>query len=817
MLYNIYTLNYNNYYNRRLLKENSLSDYLANRTYKSIMGANFNSADGVRTTITNIPNNYGEFNYCIVCDTNNNIVSRWFIIDSPQIKEKQQSIMILKRDTLVDFLEELYTHPIYLEKGFVSDDSPLSVIKEPITVNQIKKGETFIDDILNTNEGWVAIYSKTFHTNFSEVRIPTSPSSDTSNLSAISSYTSLAEDDLREILTSNFVRVLSNSSIGFNIGYYYNSLQTMRVTCNLKDDGTVDNKNSINYVSYNKCLYKASNTYTFPKDSYLNGEVKTICQTYYSTIINNDGYDSLVTELNGNTNYDSESMLRLLAYNDRKISIDSTTYILHIQQANSYRYSRLVKYNELSVETREKLDNFDGRFTRDERYHIGLDGDCIEYVISLEPTQENNDLYTTMPSQQIKVEGEPYYCYLIPWGKYESNYINPGEPGHPEHRHTYNRYYYSRLWLSKFIETSSSNIIDVQLLPYFPLRGNINNVNGKYYIKPKENDINTGYVTIGNDTYAERQFHIWILNTNKFEFTDETTKLTSEENRKITSNTKLYRLVSPNYQSKFDFNLAMNNNSCDGFNIKCTYKPYQPMIYVQPFFTDLYGTNYTDDRGLICTGDFSLSQLQDEWQNYQINNKMYDKTFSRDIQNMQFTQHQELVQGIVTAGVNTISSTAMGGATGYAFANTPIGAGVGAGVGGVSSLVGGIADVGLMVSRHKEQLDYARDKFELNIANIKALPDIITKISALDTNFKLFPFIEEYDCTDAERELFKNKLQYEGYTLGIVDYLTNYIIEDEEHYYKGRLIRTSNDLDNHISEDMNNELSKGVFINGNTR
>lgn len=61
-------------------------------------------------------------------------------------------------------------------------------------------------------------------------------------------------------------------------------------------------------------------------------------------------------------------------------------------------------------------------------------------------------------------------------------------------------------------------------------------------------------------------------------------------NYKITNETQLVRLCSPNWGSMFEFSLA-KNNGVSKFNIDYTYKPYQPYIHINPDFKNLYGSD----------------------------------------------------------------------------------------------------------------------------------------------------------------------------------------------------------------------------------
>lgn len=118
-----------------------------------------------------------------------------------------------------------------------------------------------------------------------------------------------------------------------------------------------------------------------------------------------------------------------------------------------------------------------------------------------------------------------------------------------------------------------------------------------------------------------------------------------------------------------------------------------------------------------------------------------------------------------------------------------------------------------MGKRMEENKQYAFDKYNLALGNIRALPYSISKTSALTLNNKIFPFVELYECTDVEKTAYYNKIRYDGMTVGIIDVIDNYVSEDHTNYFKGQLIRnTSALIDNHVLEDLKSELYKGVYI-----
>lgn len=297
--------------------------------------------------------------------------------------------------------------------------------------------------------------------------------------------------------------------------------------------------------------------------------------------------------------------------------------------------------------------------------------------------------------------------------------------------------------------------------------------------------------------------------TNSFS-TDLGYNLTLKESMKIDSQTDLYRLVSPNYQGSFDFNVAKNGGSVNGFIADCTYKPYTPYIKVAPNFAWLYGTNYGDARGLICGGDFSIGFYSDRWQEFQLQNKNYQNIFNREIQNLDVNQSIQRTQQYVSGGIGIVNSAAQGAVTGAIASGSPWGALAGGIVGGVASGVGYGVDNSLMEKGLIEQRQFAIDKFNMQLNNIQALPYTLTKVGAFNINSKIWPFLEYYTCSDVEKDALKMKIQYEGMTIGIVDTLSNYMFDG---YLQADLIRNDYIVDDpHQLEDIYLELTKGVYM-----
>ena len=288
---------------------------------------------------------------------------------------------------------------------------------------------------------------------------------------------------------------------------------------------------------------------------------------------------------------------------------------------------------------------------------------------------------------------------------------------------------------------------------------------------------------------------------------------------KVMSECSMYRLCSPNYASMFEYNLAKNagiNNTdiTDNpivFHVDYGYKPFSPYVRVAPIFGGLYGSNYNDARGLILSGDFSITSITDKWQQYQLQNKNYQLAFDRQIENMEvnnaYARKAEITQAIVGT-----ASGAMSGATAGAMMGNPGLAIGGAVAGGVASMVGGVADTIINQKLRNEAINYAKDNFGFALGNIQALPHTINKVSAINPNFRYFPILEIYDATDDEKNALRQKLLYNGMTVGKINTISAYIQEDQT-YIKAQLIRLLDIAeDTHIINEIANELYRGVYI-----
>lgn len=424
------------------------------------------------------------------------------------------------------------------------------------------------------------------------------------------------------------------------------------------------------------------------------------------------------------------------------------------------------------------------------------------YIITRTECEEQPTISVSFEGTEKKLNDAPYKMFCMPFAtKYLGSAFTP--------MHLDNDKELCLAIVTEMIRQLEGHIYDVQILPYCPVVKQ-DPIDYLYYYVSLDPIVEGVDYNLIKDSNNQAKGVIMWADASKFSFTiNESITI---KNVKIESECDIYRLCSPNYASIFEFNAA-KNNGVDYFIVDCAYKPYQPYIHIAPNFNLLYGTDYGDARGLICSGDFSITRIADAWETYELNNKNYQLMFNREIENMQVTNKIANVNAIVGAIAGTGAGVASG-ITGGAMVGGPVGAVVGGIAGGVTSAVGGIADIGHQRVLQAETLDYKKDMFGMQLDNIKALPNTLTKVSALNQNNKIFPVLEYYTCTDKEKEALRNKLYYNGMTVGRIGTIKEFMLADRS-YIKGHIIRYADGLaglDTHMANTIAEEIYKGVYI-----
>lgn len=282
---------------------------------------------------------------------------------------------------------------------------------------------------------------------------------------------------------------------------------------------------------------------------------------------------------------------------------------------------------------------------------------------------------------------------------------------------------------------------------------------------------------------------------------------------KLTNECNLYRLSAGNQSSLFEFSPA-KSFGFNGYKVDCTYKPFQPWIHIIPNLGGLYGDQFVsidDSRGLICGGDYSVTQLTNTWATYKLQNSTYQEMFDREIKHMDVENSIQEQQGWFQAVTGVIGGGVAGGVAGAK--GGVAGAIAGAVIGTGASYTGAVMDIQNMYKMQYENKDYKTDMYNYSLRNMQAIPSGLSKTSAFVYNTRIWPFLEVFTCTETEREAMKDKLTYDGMTIMAIGKLMDYLDPEEKHFWRGQVIRIP-DLtdDSHMAEEIFSELSKGVYL-----
>ena len=540
----------------------------------------------------------------------------------------------------------------------------------------------------------------------------------------------------------------------------------------------------------------------------------------------------------------------LLAYNNKIVTADNINYY-RIKITRATNYSRpldkfviayngkitgsatnnltthLMSYHQLPDST----PNIENTTTETFFEHAWFDvqyervtGDLLRFTM---PT----------PTSRNTLNDAAYDMLVLPYGAIDFKVPNDNNP--PTADLSFKSSKEASMGMARSIAAKIGEALyDMQLLPYCPYRQIVEQYAEDGYIdlgrtSPFPSGAWSGIYKINSsgDTPSRsnsKSFGLWCItshDTFNIIHTIETPTTDDPVEYKLFSASKKFRLVSPNYSSVFEFN-PLKNKGVTIFNVDFTYKPYNPYIHIAPYFNSegLYGVDTNDQRGLVLQGDFSVGYYSDKWANYQIQNANYDNIFNRQIQNIDSMQKLEREQTRTQYGMNIATEfLGLGGGLKGASAGSaggPWGALIGgiAGTvgGGAGSIAGAALDERWMNWSQQEARSYAIDMYNYNLGNVKALPYGLAKSDALTENFKYFPFIEEYDCTEIEKEIFRNKLRYDGMTVGAIGTISSYLPAEGPEWdfqmLKGRMIMAENIADDfHIVDAIYQEVLKGFY------
>ena len=796
----LYLYNFNNYANRILDRRNSLEDYDDYFIKSTPSGVNFNPNDGVNTSIVlNIADD--EIPNYIICvpDGTTNIHSRWYVMDANRTTGNQYRVNLL-RDVLADYYDEVYNSTAFIQKGMLPMSSPFIYNSEGMSFNQIKKEEFPLYD--SSKCPWIVAYLSTNKPTNEVKWLP-------SNVSADIDVNGLGQWDYT---VENEYNVYQDGTGAYHAWTYNSNVHTIyEFSWNNKDP--------------QQCILN-NNDYGVSSKYQLSGHntslsVNVGMGSIGLTLI--DGVNSLIANTTSSTDnkikswYSSNITGNGLLDDVGKTIKDTSTgkiYKIGVSYGDIETISNDIAtgsspYNELQSIV-NKVSEIQGTGNNDS-YTITYKVQKVRPVFS-ELAQEDA-ISIPFSNSGLALRDAPYYMVAIPvGGSVKYNLVD--EPFTAEADVAYGL-------AQQMGRVLGSELYDIQLVPYCPMPS----ITPLNFIDLRELKNNFDYVLITDEKGTYKSVMLYCTESSF----SSTVYLTSEQRAKINSivyqsydykvqnECDKWRLCSPGYTNTYDFSMAKNGGFKD-FNIQCTYKPFNPLIAINPVYGGLYGQTFNkEQRGLILSGDFSMPRVTDAWTQYQLNNKNYEDIFNRQMVNMdvqQGIQRQEAIWGMIAG---SISGGVSGGVSGSIVSGSvgAVGAGIGATLGAGASLAAGIADISNMKKLQSEQKSYATDMYNYNLGNIKATPSTLTKTSAFTILNKLIPFLEYYTCTDDEKQAFINKLKYNGMSIGIIGTVGTYINNtyNNHKYIQGSIIHI--DIDNeeaHMRNAINDELMKGIRI-----
>lgn len=786
----LYFLQYNNYYDRVSKVEESLSEYMDYVIY-TLEGVNFNPDDGVDTVVPAIPLNVESFpaDYLLVVESGT-IKSKWFVMDATRRLTGVWDFK-LHRDTIGEYREQVMQMPCFVEKGIVKEQDNTIFNNEGMTYNQIKQSEQLIKDKSECQwiVGYYARKTGDSTTNLKGTSIDYSTNI-TYTVNGINNweYYKYATQDFIGLPSSIKYKTLIQGPNG-NKTYYLSDL----------DNGT--------FGHYLGNPYTAVVNFTYTNDNVID-TVATNAKTNYNAIRN-------------------AAKAQAGFHDSNEISTFLSQVGAIVYDSSTSKYYKVTGYTTSGATGLDYQAGASGTL-HDLLQSCFVDAGFSKNVNPLFPYTVYGAQKYRLTIEEAKLQGT--YSYDIPVAR-RFTYDAPYDVFAIPYSDTFK---FNNITCSKTIAMSvamgiatdyagAGTLYDLQLLPYCPFGIDSNNYTStdtkEYsYIKTTGN-ASTNVGVIFNVSSVSRQTFTVPLS---IPVTDV----------KVDNETKFCRLVSPDFSSIYEFSPA-KNRGVDYIKIDMTLKPFQPYIHLAPNFKGLNGADFDDARGLICAGNFSLPIVTDQWKTYQLQNINYEKMFNRQIQNMEVNNSIQREQERWAVAAGTLQGAAAGGIVGNTWG--PVRAGIGGGIGGVASLVGGLRDLSLNEQLRRETMAYTKDMHNLQMQNIQALPNSLSKVDAFNQQNKCFPFVEIYDCTDEEKLNLCNKIKYTGMTVNRVGKLIDYVDSwsypsqaggDDKWvlvsfpYIKGQLILSSGidyvedwniHEDNHFINALAEEISKGVY------
>ena len=657
----LYFMNYNNYGNRIIKKFNTIEGYqpyfLKDQPINNVL---FDYGDGVNTQVVLNMNQLDKIpNYVVGVNENDEIDSRWFIIETKYTRNRQY-ICTLRRDLIADNLETVLTSPSFIEKGWINNlTDPAIYNREQLEVNQIKTKQIQLNQGI-PNLPWVVAYfqlPKDDQGNLQDKTIEIKDAlkadirvSDIEKWEFYKYANKISPYEINEILYRWITRIGPGGGISSNA--YTADLYGISLKYEL--NGPVSERTTL-YTTNDYSVKKL-------KDSTKVADLNNVAKQFFSVM--DLSTVNKLQELNGKTIFDNKTQK----------TYQIITQFVDAEQSQS----QYVNSGNLKDKMMEHWNYAGGGGTASNN---NLYVEAHFKIISFQLMEINAKITTlTLSKNIIKNTEAPYYIMTFPY--YDGDIlIRDGSSTNITVKSTKDLALNLATSISKELGSLS---FDIQIVPYFYYNDrldisidqkpiiDITNLNialdggdsGPYY--PLKTQV--AYYPL---TEQKKNSILFFLDKSSFSFSQIKNNIegakhyTDVYTKKQDVQTLKYRFCSPSFNSIFEFNPALNDGY-NGFSVYATLKPYSPYFRVVPQFNGLYGKNFNgEQRGLVMTGDFSITQLTDAYTNYVNSNKNFQNIFDRSIENLEFTNEQELERqrwNMRTAWMSGISSGLQTGA-----------------------------------------------------------------------------------------------------------------------------------------------------------
>ena len=811
----VYFYKFNNYYNRIIKRYDTIEEY--GTPLGTQDNCNFVHGDGVNSSFTmnKLLSLLDTPDYVVVEDYNGDI-SRWFVINSFKSRSGQD-LLTLRRDLIADFYNDVLKYsPCLIRKGHVPQTNPLIFNDEGVKYNKIKQAELLIKDESNCS------YIVGFISNNAGSQSVTGTIKDDNYDYA---FTDLNAFPLKTYVegagnshTTASTRLIGNenTSIWYAVRFsthnltpptllhydYTNYEMTFNHNGNSKPDWYTNTYNSyakandnLYYRNYNTVASSLIIDYSNRNDAYTGKEGKeyqTLCynwQMFSSTNLQNAALDLLGIEF---TNYNA-----MAQYVGKRVKIGNVVYSVSFETENEQTKSLNANNTVKTIMNNAKPFNsvvanmipgenchYKDGYTDLSNTDITVLAKTKDYYLRF--TESSSDISTTVdsPSNRTHLADQPFDMFVL---------INESNITYKVGVNSYTSNHDVNMNIAQsIIQAYGDAAYDIQIVPFNPIRGAIladGTINWLNYdsheIKDSNNNVLGHYILCSSADL-------------KFTLEKDDLKIKPTDYKKD-MNLKQYRLCSPNQETVFDLSPSMNDG-IETWEITANYRPYASYIKVQPTWNYMYGeTSYnelTDFRGLVYNSTLCVTQLNDAWANYVANNKNYQQLFDNQINTL--TKSQQIQLNAMEETLGWRSYTGM-----------PISS--------IARVIGGSKDIEMQRELNNVALSKMETDFKYQMDNIQSMPHTVKKLTNINGDTRVFPYIEVYSASEVDEQSFDLKMRYTGYTIMTTGYIWNYLKLNEETFVQADLIRldlsrSEETADNHIAIEIAAELEKGVYI-----